>query len=101
ARAAGTSLPFSYCLVMHPMLSLMMALPLSIGGVGGGGGGRPFFLPPLCGRDPGPGAHGVVCGVLAGRRGGGGAVACLASAAGAALPRLRTRPASERVRGAA
>src|SRR5262249_62009548 len=34
ARAAGTSLPFSYFLVMHPILSLMMALPLSIAGFG-------------------------------------------------------------------
>src|SRR5262249_59597548 len=46
ARAAGTSLPFSYCLVMHPMLSLMMALPLSIRGLCAPEHGSPHFPAP-------------------------------------------------------
>src|SRR5262249_61025927 len=46
ARAAGTRLPVSYCLIMHPVLSLMTALPLSVGGVGGREGGYPYFLTP-------------------------------------------------------
>jgi len=34
ARAGGAAVPFSYCMVMHPVLSVMMALPLSLGGFG-------------------------------------------------------------------
>src|SRR5262249_61842289 len=44
ARAAGTRLPVSYCLIMHPVLSLMMALPLSVGGFGVREGGYLYFL---------------------------------------------------------
>jgi uncharacterized membrane protein YbhN (UPF0104 family) len=44
ARAAGASVPFSYCLVFHPMLCLMLALPLSIGGFGVREGGYLYFL---------------------------------------------------------
>lgn len=44
ARAVGIALPFSYCLVMHPMLSVMTALPVSVGGFGVREGGYLYFL---------------------------------------------------------
>jgi uncharacterized membrane protein YbhN (UPF0104 family) len=44
ARAAGADVPFSYCLVFHPMLSVMLALPVSIGGFGVREGGYLYFL---------------------------------------------------------
>jgi uncharacterized membrane protein YbhN (UPF0104 family) len=44
ARAAGVALPFSYCLVYHPVISLMTALPLSIAGLGVREGGYLYFL---------------------------------------------------------
>jgi uncharacterized membrane protein YbhN (UPF0104 family) len=44
AKAAGTTIPFSYCLVFHPMLSVMMALPVSISGFGVREGGYLYFL---------------------------------------------------------
>ncbi|HXJ34525.1 MAG TPA: lysylphosphatidylglycerol synthase transmembrane domain-containing protein [Candidatus Eisenbacteria bacterium] len=43
-RAVGVTLPFSYCLVFHPVLSIMMALPVSIGGFGVREGGYLYFL---------------------------------------------------------
>lgn len=43
-RAAGVTLPFTYCLVFHPVLSVMMALPVSIGGFGVREGGYLYFL---------------------------------------------------------
>ena len=44
ARAAGAHVPFTYCLVFHPMLSVMLALPVSIGGFGVREGGYLYFL---------------------------------------------------------
>ena len=44
ARAAGAEIPFSYCIVFHPILSLMQALPLSVGGFGVREGGYLYFL---------------------------------------------------------
>jgi hypothetical protein len=43
-NAAGVDLPFTYCLVFHPILSVMMALPVSIGGFGVREGGYLYFL---------------------------------------------------------
>jgi uncharacterized membrane protein YbhN (UPF0104 family) len=43
-RATGVALPLSYCLVFHPVLSVMMALPVSIGGFGVREGGYLYFL---------------------------------------------------------
>ncbi len=87
ARAAGTSVPFSYCLVMHPILSLMMALPLSIGGFGVREGGYLYFLTAI-GVD---GSIAVTMGLLwwlmTALSGVVGAAVFLAS--GATLPRLR------------
>jgi uncharacterized membrane protein YbhN (UPF0104 family) len=34
ARAVGTPIPLAYCLVFHPILSVAMALPVSVGGFG-------------------------------------------------------------------
>lgn len=44
ARAVGVALPLSYCLVMHPVLSVMMALPFSVAGFGVREGGYLYFL---------------------------------------------------------
>jgi uncharacterized membrane protein YbhN (UPF0104 family) len=44
ARAAGIALPWSYLFVVHPLLSVMMALPVSIGGFGVREGGYLYFL---------------------------------------------------------
>jgi hypothetical protein len=89
-RAAGASIPFSFCLVMHPMLSLMMALPISIGGFGVREGGYLWFLGTL-GVDA---SVAVVMGLLwwlmTALGGVVGAAVFLAS--GAELPRLRSRP---------
>jgi glycosyltransferase 2 family protein len=99
ARAAGTSLPFSYCLVMHPMLSLMMALPLSIGGFGVREGGYLYFLTTIDVDDSIAVTMGLLWWLMTALSGVVGAAVFLAS--GATLPRLRTHPAGERVRGAA
>jgi uncharacterized membrane protein YbhN (UPF0104 family) len=99
ARAAGTSLPFSYCLVMHPMLSLMMALPLSIGGFGVREGGYLYFLTTIDVDDSIAVTMGLLWWLMTALSGVVGAAVFLAS--GAELPRLRSRAAGERVRGAA
>ena len=44
ARAVGVALPFSYCLIFHPMIAAMTALPLSVNGVGVREGGYLYFL---------------------------------------------------------
>ena len=98
ARAAGTSLPFSYCLVMHPILSLMMALPLSIGGFGVREGGYLYFLTRLDIDDSIAVTMGLLWWLMGALSGVVGAVVFVAS--GAELPRLRPRT-PERVRGAA
>jgi uncharacterized membrane protein YbhN (UPF0104 family) len=98
ARAAGTSLPFSYCLVMHPILSLAMALPLSIGGFGVREGGYLYFLTAV-GVDASIAVTmGLLWWLITALGGVVGGAVFLAS--GAALPRLRSR-AAQRMRGAA
>jgi uncharacterized membrane protein YbhN (UPF0104 family) len=98
ARAAGTPLPFSYCLVMHPMLSLMLALPLSIGGFGVREGGYLYFLTRIDVDDSIAVTLGLLWWLMTALSGVVGAAVFVAS--GAALPRLRARTV-ERVRGAA
>ncbi len=44
ARAAGAAVPFGYCLLYHPVISVMTALPVSIGGFGVREGGYLYFL---------------------------------------------------------
>ena len=95
ARAAGTSLAFSYCLVMHPVLSLMMALPVSIGGFGVREGGYLFFLARIDVDDSIAVTMGLLWWLMTALSGVVGALVFVAS--GAALPRLRWR-AVERVR---
>jgi hypothetical protein len=43
-HAAGASLPFSYCLIFHPIISVMTALPVSVNGFGVREGGYLYFL---------------------------------------------------------
>jgi uncharacterized membrane protein YbhN (UPF0104 family) len=45
SRAVGASLSLGYCLAFHPMLAVMMALPVSISGFGVREGGYLYFLP--------------------------------------------------------
>jgi uncharacterized membrane protein YbhN (UPF0104 family) len=98
ARAAGTPLPFSYCLVMHPMLSLMLALPLSIGGFGVREGGYLYFLTRIDVDDSIAVTMGLLWWLMTALSGVVGAAVFVAS--GAALPRLGER-AAQRIRGAA
>jgi hypothetical protein len=91
ARAAGANVPLAYCLVFHPMLAIVTALPVSIGGFGVREGAYVYFLGRI-GVDP---AVAVTVGllwwavtVLAGLVGG---VVFVTS--GAELPPLRARPA--------
>jgi len=44
AHAAGAQLPFSYCLIFHPVITLMAALPVSVNGLGVREGGYLYFL---------------------------------------------------------
>jgi len=44
ALAAGVRLDFAYCLIFHPVISVMTALPVSIGGFGVREGGYLYFL---------------------------------------------------------
>ena len=98
ARAAGTALPFSYCLVMHPVLSLMMALPISIGGFGVREGGYLYFLTRLDVDDSIAVTMGLLWWLLTVVTGAIGGLVFVFS--GASLPPLRSR-AAERVRSAA
>ena len=88
-KAAGVTLPFTYCLVFHPVLSVMMALPVSIGGFGVREGGYLYFLGLINVDD----SIAVTVGLLwwavtlvAGLAGG-----AVFFATGAVLPRLRVR----------
>src|SRR5437867_2168213 len=92
ARAAGVALPFSYCLVLHPVISVMTAVPLSVAGIGVREGGYLYFL----GRINVDDSIAVTLGllwfavtVMAGLVGG-----ALFLASGAALPRVYPRPAA-------
>ncbi len=92
-RAAGAAIPFSYCLVMHPILSLMMALPISIGGFGVREGGYLWLLGVL-GVDASVAVvMGLLWWLLTALGGVVGALVFLAS--GAELPRLRAGPAAD------
>lgn len=43
-QAAGVTVPLSYCLIFHPVISVMTALPFSVGGLGVREGGYIYFL---------------------------------------------------------
>ena len=98
ARAAGTTLPFSYCLIMHPVLSLMMALPISVGGFGVREGGYLYFVTRLDIDDSIAVTMGLLWWLLTALGGLAGVLVFVSS--GLSLPRLRAR-AIERLRGAA
>jgi uncharacterized membrane protein YbhN (UPF0104 family) len=44
ARALGLAVPFSYCLVFHPAVAVLAALPVTVSGLGVREGGYVFFL---------------------------------------------------------
>jgi uncharacterized membrane protein YbhN (UPF0104 family) len=92
ARALGVPVPFSYCLVFHPLVSIVTALPVSLGGFGVREGGYLYFLTRI-GVDASlavtMGLLWFVVTLVGGLVGG---VAFLA--AGARLPRLRAEPVS-------
>ena len=91
ARAAGVALPFSYCLIFHPVISVMTALPLSVAGLGVREGGYLYFLTRIDVDDSIAVTFGLLwfaVTVLAGLVGG-----ALFVVAGAALPRVHPRPA--------
>ena len=91
-RASGATVPFSYCLIYHPAISVMIALPVSVGGVIGLGGYR-YFLERINLDDSISVTVGVLwlaVSVLAGLVGG-----VLFVASGAELPRLRPKRAAE------
>ena len=83
---------------MHPMLSLMMSLPLSVGGFGVREGGYLFFLTRLDIDDSIAVTMGLLWWLMTALSGLVGVLVFLAS--GAELPRLKAR-SSERLRGAA
>lgn len=93
ARAAGTALPFSYCLIMHPLLSVMLALPMSLGGFGVREGGYLYFLTRLDVDDSIAVTMGLLWFAVTAMAGLVGGAFFLAE--GARLPRLRPRPATK------
>ena len=93
ARAAGARVPLAYCLMYHPLLSVMAALPVSVAGLGVRESGYLYFLT----RVGVARATAVTVGLLwfsvavtAGLLGG---LLFLATSAG--LPRLRGEPAAD------
>ena len=98
ARAAGADIPFSYCIVFHPILSLMQALPVSVGGFGVREGGYLYFLTRINVDD----SIAVIMGLLwwAVSAAVGLVGAALFMAAGARLPRLRSAPEPSTLRAA-
>jgi hypothetical protein len=87
ARAAGAEVPFSYCVVFHPILSLMQALPVSVGGFGVREGGYLYFLTRIDVDDSIAVIMGLLWWTVSAAVGLVGAA--LFMAAGARLPRLR------------
>jgi hypothetical protein len=89
ARALGVVVPFSYCLILHPVISVMTALPVSIAGFGVREGGYLYFLTRMNFDDSIAVSMGLLWfaeTVLAGLVGG-----MLLLASGSALPRLRVK----------
>jgi glycosyltransferase 2 family protein len=92
ARAVGAEVPFSYCLIYHPLVSVMTALPFSIAGFGVREGGYLYFLGAIDVDDSIAVAIGLLWFAVSAVSGLVGGVLFLAS--GAELPRLRTKAAA-------
>jgi uncharacterized membrane protein YbhN (UPF0104 family) len=92
AHALGVPIPLSYCLVFHPLLSFMMALPISLGGFGVREGGYLYFLRRIHVAPSVAVTMGLLWFVVTLVGGLVGGIAFLAS--GARLPRLRAETAS-------
>jgi len=91
--AAGAHVPFSYCLIYHPVISVMTALPVSVGGLGVREGGYLYFLTRIDIDDSIAVTVGVLwfaVTVVAGLVGG-----ALFVTSGAELPRLRAKAPAE------
>ena len=87
ARAAGVAVPFTYCLVFHPLLAFITALPVSVSGLGVREGSYMFFLGRIGIAEPVAVTVGLLwwfCSLVGGVVGG---VVFVAS--GARLPRVR------------
>jgi len=97
-RAAGASLPFSYWMIVHPILSLLMTVPVSLGGFGIREGGYLYFLTAQHVEASMAVTVGLLWWLMTALSGVVGALVFLAS--GAELPRLHATQA-ERARGAA
>jgi uncharacterized membrane protein YbhN (UPF0104 family) len=90
ARAVGVPLALGYCLVFHPLLAVMMAIPVSISGFGVREGGYLYFLTRIDVDDSYAVTMGLVWWAV-------GAVGALVGGlvflrTGAALPRLSAGP---------
>jgi uncharacterized membrane protein YbhN (UPF0104 family) len=95
-RAAGVGLPFSYCLIFHPAISVMTALPVSIAGFGVREGGYLYFFTRLDIDDSVAVTTGLLWFAVTALGGLLGGLTFLAS--GASLPRLRAASARGAVR---
>lgn len=92
-RAAGAEISFTYCLAFHPILSVMMALPVSLGGFGVREGGYLYFLTQIDIDDSIAVTSGLLWWVMSVVVGLIGGLWFLAS--GAQLPKLRAEVVSE------
>jgi uncharacterized membrane protein YbhN (UPF0104 family) len=89
AQAVGVAIPLAYCLVFHPLMAALTALPISVGGLGIREGGYLFFFSRVGASDVGAVAVGVTWWLVSLVGGLAGGLVFLAS--GARLPRLRMR----------
>jgi uncharacterized membrane protein YbhN (UPF0104 family) len=87
ARAVGIRLSFAYCLAFHPLLAVMMAIPISISGFGVREGGYLYFLTRIDVDDSHAVTMGLLWWVVAAIGGLVGGLVFLRT--GAMLPRLR------------
>jgi uncharacterized membrane protein YbhN (UPF0104 family) len=93
ARAVGAKVPFAYCLVFHPLLAFVTALPVSVSGLGVREGSYMFFLGRIGVGEPVAVTIGLLWWFLTLIGGAVGGIVFLAS--GARLPRVRA-PRPER-----
>ena len=98
AQAAGAHLPFSYCLIYHPVVSVMAALPVSVAGLGVREGGYLWFFTRIDIDDSIAVTAGLLWFLVTAVAGLIGGLVFLTS--GAELPRLRAK-STARVGGAA